>query len=297
MRIAMIGLGDIAHKAYLPVVAAHPHITPVICTRNADILKKVQQQYRITEAYNNVDAVLRSMPDAVMVHTNTQSHYSIVKRCLLAGIPVFVDKPVSYHYRQCAELVNLAAQKQVPLLVGFNRRFAPLYQSLKSRTLRQVHYQKNRLNLPALPREFVFDDFIHVLDFVCHCSLSHPEDIDVFSSASGEQLAAVQVQWQQDDILFTASMNRLHGRNEEQLRYITTNEYWEINNLSSGTHFSNGNAVELGFGDWEPTLVKRGFVAMVEHLLLAVNEKQSDAEYVSILDTHELCEKVVTRVG
>lgn len=34
MKVAMIGLGDIAQKAYLPVLAQWPDIELVLCTRN-----------------------------------------------------------------------------------------------------------------------------------------------------------------------------------------------------------------------------------------------------------------------
>lgn len=38
MKIAMIGLGDIAQKAYLPVLAQWPDIELVLCTRNPKVL-------------------------------------------------------------------------------------------------------------------------------------------------------------------------------------------------------------------------------------------------------------------
>mgnify|MGYP000914023978 CR=1 FL=1 len=34
MRIALIGLGDIARKAYLPLLANDERVTPLLCTRS-----------------------------------------------------------------------------------------------------------------------------------------------------------------------------------------------------------------------------------------------------------------------
>lgn len=297
MRVAMVGLGDIAQKAYLPVVANHADITPMICTRNPATLEQLQRQYRIAEALTDFPSLLNAQPDIVMIHSSTESHYELVKQCLLANIPVFVDKPIGYHYRECEELVNLAARKQLPLVVGFNRRFAPLYQPFKTSPPLQVHYYKNRFNLPAPARQFIFDDFIHVVDFVRSCTPGEIDKINVFSRSVDGLLASIQVQWQSSSALFVAGMNRVHGRTEEQLRYISHNEHWEIHNLSSGYHFKDGKEQRLGFGDWEPTLVKRGFVAMVDNLLNIVREgQQNPADYDDVLATHRLCEDLVVRV-
>lgn len=297
MRVAMVGLGDIAQKAYLPVVASRSDITPLICTRNQQVLDQVQRQYRVGEAYSDFAQLLHARPDVVMVHSSTASHYDIVKHCLLAGIPVFVDKPLSNHLRECAELVELAGKKNVPLSVGFNRRFAPLYQQLLGTPALYVFYQKNRVNLPAAARDFVFDDFIHVLDFVRFCAGAEPEDFQLFHRADARGVGFIQVQWQHRGALYTASMNRLNGLAEEQLTYASLNEHWEIRNLADGRHYQNGSTEELHFGDWEPTLAKRGFVAMIDHLVEAVKHNQSLQSGDDILATHTLCEDVVARIG
>lgn len=38
MRIALVGLGDIAQKAYLPLLASDEQVTPLLCTRNPAVL-------------------------------------------------------------------------------------------------------------------------------------------------------------------------------------------------------------------------------------------------------------------
>ncbi|WP_416305113.1 Gfo/Idh/MocA family protein [Neptunicella sp. SCSIO 80796] len=298
MRIAIIGLGDIAQKAYLPIVANHPSITPVLCTRNSIVLRNIAAKYRIQETYNDIDDVLANRPDAVMIHTSTDSHFSLAKQCLQAGVAVFIDKPVSYYYAECEQLVNLAIGKNIPLIVGFNRRFAPLYQLFKQVRPVQVFYQKNRYNLPAAARQLVFDDFIHVVDFVRHCAGQMPEDIDIFAHRRQELLASVQIQWQHQGGLFCASMNRINGLNEERLEYFADNKKWQIENLRHGQVWQDNTVTELGFDDWQTTLYKRGFVAMVDDMLVqlekGINNPLSSQQ---ILDTHYLCEQVTTRVN
>ena len=119
-RIALIGLGDIAKKAYLPIVANHSKIVPILCTRDKKVLKQLAYQYRISETYSDIDELIKAQPDAVMIHSSTESHFTLVSKLLNAGIPVFVDKPLCYSLSEAETLLNLSAQKEVLLYLGFN---------------------------------------------------------------------------------------------------------------------------------------------------------------------------------
>jgi len=297
MRIAMLGLGDIAQKAYLPLVASHPQITPLLCTRNTETLRRLQAQYRINEVYSDVAELLASHPDVVMIHSSTDSHFKLAQQFLTAGIPVFIDKPISYHYAECEQLVNLAVQKNMPLIMGFNRRFAPLYQHFADTPAIQIHYQKNRFNLPAKARQYIYDDFIHVLDYLRHCAQQMPVNIEVFAHQQAGVLGALQVQWQHKGCLYSGMMNRLNGANEERLEYYAHNKKWQIDNLRAGQVWENNSCSPLKFDDWQTTLTKRGFVGMLDDMLLQLDAGSNNANSSQhILDTHRLCEQVVKKV-
>lgn len=295
MRIAMIGLGDIARKAYLPVVANHPDITPLLCTRNQTTLAQLRQQYRIAETFSDMDSLLASEPDAAMIHSNTESHAHLATQLLTAGIPTFVDKPLSYHLQECERLLNLATQKNLPLTLGFNRRYAPLIAPLAQvANATQIHWQKNRANLPNKPRIFIYDDFIHVLDSLRFLAPGSLQNLNVFAYGKENALAAIHVQWQRDKTLLTASMNRISGVAEERLEYFGVQQKWQIDNLTDGFHYHDNQRTPLGFGDWDNTLHKRGFVAMVNAW---VEQVRSGAlsNHDDILATHALCERVVNK--
>ena len=295
MRIAMIGLGDIAHKAYLPVVANHAEITPLLCTRNATTLNNLSRQYRITEASTDIAELLRAQPDAAMIHSNTESHAQLAVQFLTAGIPVFIDKPLSYHLHECEALLNLAEQKNLPLTVGFNRRCAPLIAPLaKVGDKNHIHWQKNRPNLPDDPRRFIFDDFIHVLDSLRFLAPGVLRDLRVFSYGSKQSLAAIQVQWRCDATLLTASMNRISGLTEERLELFAEQQKWQIESLTSGVHYRQNQQTPLGFGDWDNTLYKRGFTTMVDKWVEQV-KRGALSDHEDILATHQLCEEVVKK--
>jgi virulence factor len=303
MRIGMIGLGDIACKAYLPVVAANAAVTPLLCTRNTERLSALARQYRIADTFVTLDELIAARPDAVMIHSATSTHATYARQLLEQGIAVFIDKPLSYHLHECEALLELAAAKQVPLTLGFNRRYAPLIQPLgKCKSLVQARLQKNRTNLPAEPRHFIYDDFIHVLDtlryITPHTPSIEPQNLQVHAYSRAGRLAAVQVQWQFGKSLLTGSMNRISGKTEERLEVFAEDQKWQIDNLAQGSYCANqaeASSGELNFNDWESTLYKRGFVDMFAAFLHQLNEGTA-SDYEDTLATHALCERVVVEV-
>ena len=90
-NIALIGLGDIAKKAYLPIVAAHGAIAPILVTRNLETLDVLSRKYRIDKKYQTLNELLISQPDAAMIHSATPTHFTMAKQLLAANIPTFVE--------------------------------------------------------------------------------------------------------------------------------------------------------------------------------------------------------------
>lgn len=298
IRIAIIGLGSIAQKAYLPILANHPKIEPILCTRNNQTLNKLSNQFRITTTYSNLDDLILAKPDAAMVHSSTESHELLLSKLLKANIPVFVDKPLSYSLEASERILDLASKNKLPIFLGFNRRYAPLINSLSSNTNPiQISWQKNRVDLAGIPRVFIFDDFIHVIDSLRFLGKESIQNLKVVSRVKNEMLENIHVQWQQGETLLFGGMNRISGITEERIEYFTTGNKWVINDLNSGVHFTNGEENILKFNNWETTLHKRGFVNMIEDWINVVEERKHNSE--SILDiwkTHQLCESILEQV-
>jgi virulence factor len=142
MRIGLIGLGDIAQKAYLPVISSMDGVPPVLCTRTSNVLARLVQTYNLKEGYSDVSDLIRANLDCAMVHTSAEHHVEIIKKLLRAGIPTFVDKPVSYKLSETERVLELSANKNLPFFVGFNRRYAPLISNINETNPVQIKMQK-----------------------------------------------------------------------------------------------------------------------------------------------------------
>ncbi len=277
-----------------------PGITPLLCTRQAPVLRQLMQQYRITEGYTELTQLIAARPDAVMIHSSTDSHFSIATQLLSAGIAVFIDKPISYQLAECEQLLNLAERKNLLLFVGFNRRYVPLYQPALAVTPIQLQYQKNRHNLAADTRTFVYDDFIHLLDFA-HFATSLHNRGNFTPTVHGHfvdgQLGCVQVSWQAGNTMVSATMNRLAGTGFERLEYFAVNQHWQIDNLVQGHAASANQQQQLSVNDWHNTLYKRGFLAMLQAFIQQLEEGGSNTtQNKTLLSSHQLCEFVVQQL-
>lgn len=297
-RIASIGLGKIAQKAYLPIIANHSKIDPILCTRNTSTLNKLSNQFRINETCSSLDDLILLKPDAAMVHSSTESHAPIISKLLEAKIPVFVDKPLSYSLEESERILDIAAKNKLPLYLGFNRRFAPLIQSLSEVPHPiQISWQKNRVNLAGDPRIFIFDDFIHVIDSLRFLGKGAVHDLNVVSRVKDEKLENIQIQWQQGETLLFGGMNRISGITEERIEFYSEGNKWVINDLNSGIHFTKEEENPLKFDNWESTLYKRGFVDMIEDWINVVQERSFNPESIEdIRTTHQLCETILNKV-
>jgi len=298
IRIALIGLGRIAQKAYLPILANHSKVDPILCTRNTHTLNNLSNQFRINKTCSSLDELILTKPDAAMVHSSTESHALIISKLLKAKIPVFVDKPLSYSLEESERILDLAARNRLPLYLGFNRRFAPLIKSLSEvPSPIQISWQKNRVNLAGNPRNFIFDDFIHVIDSLRFLGKGAIQNINVVSRVKDEKLENIQVQWQQGETLLLGGMNRISGITEERIDFFSEGNKWVINNLNSGTHFTKEEENTLKFDNWESTLYKRGFVDMIEDWINVLQERSYNPESIEdIWETHKLCETILNKV-
>ena len=298
IKFGVIGLGDIAQKAYLPVYSSLKNSEFHFFTRNQEKLKSVGSQYRFEHLHSSIESLLSSGIAGAFVHSTTASHEEIVEQLLQHNIHVFVDKPISDHYEGAKRLVELAEEKGLILMTGFNRRYAPSYQQLKEvADPNMVIVQKHRNALPGEPRTFIYDDFIHVVDTMRYL-FPHPiEDVIVNGRIVEDTLYHVVVQFISSGATAIGIMNRDNGTNEEIAEVLGPLEKRSVYNVSKLVVSKGMETVEMRGSDWESTLKKRGFEQMVADFVKAVaTNSQPSISPLDALETHEICERILAKL-
>lgn len=293
MRIGIIGLGDIAQKAYLPVLSEKEGIELVLCTRNSETLNTLAQKYRILEKVQTVDELIAKRIDAAFVSTATEAHFEIAEKLLENGINLYVDKPISMNFEEAERIVNLAKEKVA--MVGFNRRFIPRVKELKEHGKPSlIIMQKNRFAAPDYIRRFVVEDFVHVVDTLRFLMDTEVKDVKVEYLRNGEMLNQLVIQLIGAGCTAIGIMNRNGGVTEEIIEYMTSHDKYVVNSLVETTHYHNKEISVTKFGDWEPTLYKRGFYQITNHFIDCVkNNRQPNPSIEDSLITHKICEQIV----
>lgn len=298
MRIGIIGLGNICEKAYLPVVTSLDDVELVFCTRNLDKLKHYSEKYRVSEHVASVDELINKNVEAVFIHTATESHAEIIEKLLNNNIHVYVDKPISYSYEDSIRLSKLAKEKNKIFMVGFNRRFAPMYSNLANTSLPSIiKLEKNRLDSPKDPVIFVLDDFIHVLDTIRFLAKDKLEILNVSAKKKNGLLHNLIVTLGNDKTTCIAMMNRESGANEEVLEYYTPGSKVIVKDLLNSNVLTENTEKILKFNDWDTILYRRGFEVIIKEFLKAV--KSHNQEKLTIddsLETHKLCYEILNKI-
>ncbi|MET9295052.1 Gfo/Idh/MocA family oxidoreductase [Streptomyces sp. NPDC003077] len=294
MKVGCIGLGDIAQKAYLPVLGAQPGVELHLQTRSPDTLQTVADRYHLPAAqrHKDLDSLLAAGLDAAFVHAPTVVHPEIVTRLVEAGVPTYVDKPIAYELADTERVVRLARERGVGLAVGFNRRHAPGYVSCLEHPRELILMQKNRVGLPEDPRTLVLDDFIHVVDTLRFLAPGPVEHVDVRARMRDGLMHHVVLQLSGDGFTAIGTMNRRSGSSEEILDVSGQDAKRQVVDLAEVVDHQGRPTVSRR-GDWVPVARQRGIEQVALGFLKAVREGEPlTAE--DALRTHELCERVVT---
>jgi predicted dehydrogenase len=205
--VGMIGAGSFAQRILMPgLVAAGFSLRSVASAQGLSAGGAVAASGH-GEA-RSVDEVLDDQAiDLVVVATRHASHAELALRALKTGHHVFVEKPPALTTDELDELACVARSTNRTVHVGFNRRHAPLAQSLQA-TLRQLGTPAEiliRVNAGALPAEHWLNDpadgggrlvgeGCHFVDLACWllgrlpdrvtCSMPTPGDVPLASSQS-----------------------------------------------------------------------------------------------------------------
>lgn len=296
MKVGCIGLGDIAQKAYLPVLAMQPGVDLHLRTRTPDTLDRVADSLHLPPGrrHTTLDSLLAAGLDAAFVHAPTAVHPEIVTRLLDAGVPTYVDKPLAYELADSERLVGLAEERGVSLFVGFNRRYAPGYAQCLEHPRELILMQKNRVGLPEEPRSMILDDFIHVVDTLRFLVPGTVDDITVRARVEAGLLHHVVLQLAGDGFTALGVMNRLSGSTEEILEVSGQDTKRQVLNLAEVIDHKGQPTVRRR-GDWVPVARQRGIEQAVLTFLDAVRA-QKVLSARDALATHELCERVVRAV-
>jgi predicted dehydrogenase len=162
LGIGLVGAGGFGQSVLLPALKAAGGIDPIaIASAGGATARRVGEQYGFRVATADAGEVIRHADvDAVFVLTRHDLHAPTVIAALEAGKHVFCEKPLALSRDELAAIEAARAKSAGDVMVGFNRRFAPLVARIAQHFAGRgaplvMHYRVNAGFLP--PEHWVHD--------------------------------------------------------------------------------------------------------------------------------------------
>jgi predicted dehydrogenase len=129
-----LAYGAIGHEHNLAVQATNGLELTAVCDTNPDRIVAAKELAPDVASFSDALTMLDSGTlDLVVISTPPNSHYAWAKEALQRNIHVVLEKPMALTAEECDELMALAAQKDLLLVVYQNRRFDADFVTMSSK--------------------------------------------------------------------------------------------------------------------------------------------------------------------
>jgi len=135
VRIGIIGAGWWATYAHLPSLSTYSRAdVAAIADSSPERLARAGEAFGIAAQFDDYRVMLSTADlDGVVIATPHSTHYAIARDVLERGLPLMLEKPMVLRARDARELVRLADQRGVPLVVGYPYHFVDQFARLRAR--------------------------------------------------------------------------------------------------------------------------------------------------------------------
>jgi len=193
-------------------------------------------------------------------------------------VHVYVDKPLAAELDQAEQLVEQANKEGKALMVGFNRRFAPLYRQLKDnmQDVASLRMDKHRTNSvgPNDLRFTLLDDYLHVVDTALWLAGGNATlESGLLQINEADQMLYGEHHFLCGETLVTTSMHRRAGTSRESVQAVTEGAVYQLDNMQIWREEQQDILTQLPVPGWQSTLAQRGFVGAIEHFVDCVSNQ------------------------
>ena len=131
VRFAILGAGRIGIVHARAITTINEASLVAIAEPNESSALFVKQ--RFGNILRNIDEIaLSDDVDAVVICTPTNTHADLIEQFSLTGKAIFCEKPIDLNVDRVRQCLKTVSETKTTLMVGFNRRFDPDFQSLKA---------------------------------------------------------------------------------------------------------------------------------------------------------------------
>jgi len=305
VRVGVIGVGYVSQNNFMPVLPRMDDVEIVgIMANHLEKAQRAQRMCGAEKAVATLEELVDLGLDGAFVLTPKACHAQQIEFLLNAGVDVYSEKPMATTLKDAARMVELSEKTGRKLMIGFNRRYAPVIQKAKevyNDVLPDVIIgQKNR---PATEYHATLENAVHIVDLMR------------FFGGEVKDVSAISKYTDHDYETFTTAMlhfengaagmliaDRSSGQWEETIEIHGGNHSVQIKMPDSVTvvdsqamHTTEMTPMAMG---WARSEDKLGFSYAIRHFVDCLKEDKvplTNAE--DAFKTHVLLDKILRSAG
>lgn len=130
-RVLVVGVGSIGER-HLRCFQATDRAELSLVETNPEQRRAVAERYAVSQAFESIEAALRTPPDLAVIATPAPSHVAIATAFVEQGAHVLIEKPLSTSLAGVDELSAIVARSGVVAGVAYVYRAHPLIRAMKA---------------------------------------------------------------------------------------------------------------------------------------------------------------------
>ena len=202
-----------------------------VCDVNLDVCEAVSKELHVPAFSNYRD--LFGKVEAVSIAATTIEHYAIARDCIMQGIHVLIEKPITETVQQAEELIALANKHHVKLQVGHMERFNSARLALDAHLEKPLFIESHRL-APFNPRgtdvNVILDLMIHDIDIIqtiVHSPIKHIDAQGAPILSKSIDIANARITFE-NQCVANVTASRISFKTERKTRIFQENTYISI---------------------------------------------------------------------
>ncbi|MBF8293891.1 MAG: gfo/Idh/MocA family oxidoreductase [Bacteroidetes bacterium] len=217
MRVVVVGCGNMGSSHARAYTQLQGFDLVGLLDRSKERAQKLSTELGNVPLYSSLkEAVASSRADAVAICTYPETHYELTLQSLLAGLHVFVEKPIAGTVREAEEIALLAEEKKNKVVVGYILRHHPAWQRFveEARQLGAPLVMRMNLNQQSSGSEWevhkslmrsmspIVDCGVHYVDIMCQMTRSKPLRVQAIGARLSDEIDKAMYNYGQLQLVF-----------------------------------------------------------------------------------------------
>ena len=196
INVGIIGAGNFTKEIHLPNLEKLSNLFSIyaICDKDSGNADNLAKRYSCKYSCTDYEDILKDENiNMVIISTRHNQHAELSIKAIEKGKAMLLEKPMALNFEELEKLYKALKEFQVPFMVGFNRRFAPLSIKINNLTSKRlnpliINYRMNAGYIP--PEVWVhteegggrnIGEACHIYDLFNYFTGSEIKEVDAFS--------------------------------------------------------------------------------------------------------------------